>query len=99
MTLELADQILTKLSFHTDRCDVIAFLCLMPAKNGGENQVIDSQVIEKIIQLERPELHSILKQKYPLKRHSVDSANEKPYVMQPIFSECQVILHALIFVY
>ena len=78
-----------KLSFHTDRCDVIAFLCLMPAKNGGENQVIESQVIEKIIQLERPELHSILKQKYPLKRHSVDSANEKPYVMQPIFSECQ----------
>ena len=63
---------------------MIAFLCLMPAKNGGENQVIDSQVIEKIIQLERPELlHSILKQKYPLKRHSVDSANEKPYVMQP----------------
>ena len=78
-----------KLSFHTDRCDVIAFLCLMPAKNGGENQVIESQVIEKIIQLERPDLHSILKQRYPLKRHCVDSANEKPYVMQPIFSECQ----------
>ena len=35
-----------KLSFHTDRCDVIAFLCLMPAMS-GENQVVDSREIEK----------------------------------------------------
>ena len=65
-----------KLSFHSDRCDVIAFLCLRPAMNGGENQVIDSQVIEKIIQLERPDLHNVLKQKFPYKRHVVDTGNQ-----------------------
>ena len=76
-----------KLSFHSDRCDVIAFLCLRPAMNGGENQVIDSQVIEKIIQIERPDLHNVLKQKFPYKRHVVDTGNKIPYVMQPIFSQ------------
>ena len=78
-----------KLSFHSDRCDVIAFLCLRPAMNGGENQVIDSQVIEKIIQLERPDLHNVLKQKFPYKRHVVDTGNQTPYVMQPIFSHAK----------
>ena len=77
----------SKLGFHTDRCDVIAFLCLMPAKSGGENQVVDSQKVENIIFTERPDLHLILKQKFPYKRHIVDKGNQKPYVMQPIFSE------------
>ena len=38
-----------KLSFHTDRCDVIGFLCLQPAKTGGENQIIQSQRVSDII--------------------------------------------------
>jgi hypothetical protein len=76
-----------KLGFHTDRCDVIAFLCLMPAKEGGENQVIRSQQVAKIIQSERPELFKILCQKFPYKRHIVDTGNKIPFVMQPIFSE------------
>ena len=76
-----------KLSFHSDRCDAIAFLCLNPAKTGGENQVIDSRKIEKIIQSERPDLHQTLKEKFPHKRHIVDQGNQLPYVMQPIFSK------------
>lgn len=76
-----------KLSFHTDRCDVIAFLCLMPAKEGGENQIIDSKQVSEVIERERPDLHDILKQNFPLKKHVVDSGNPKPFVMQPIFSE------------
>lgn len=78
-----------KLSFHTDRCDVIAFLCLMPAMIGGENQVVDSREIAKIIKSERPDLHKILQQQFPFKRHVVDQGNKLPYVMQPIFSETQ----------
>jgi hypothetical protein len=76
-----------KLGFHTDRCDVIAFLCLIPAMTGGENQVVDSREVERIIKRERPDLHSVLKQKFPYKRHVVDRGNQKPFVMQPIFSE------------
>ena len=31
-----------KLSFHSDRCDVIGFLCLKQAMSGGENQIVSS---------------------------------------------------------
>lgn len=76
-----------KLGFHTDRCDVIAFLCLMPAKEGGENHVVSSENVERLIRKERPDLHEVLTQPFPYKRHVVDSGNQRPYVMQPIFSQ------------
>ena len=77
-----------KLGFHTDRCDVIAFLCLMPAMS-GENQVIDSRKIAEIIKSERPDLYEVLQQRFPYKRHVIDQGNLKPFVMQPVFSTCQ----------
>lgn len=75
-----------RLSFHTDRCDVIAFLCLNPAKNGGENQIVSSTAVEAIIRKERPDLYTLLIKSYPFKRHVIDRANPSPFCMQPIFS-------------
>ena len=75
-----------KLGFHTDRCDAIAFLCLQPAKSGGENQVVKSEEVEKRIRDERPDLHELLCKPFPYKRHVVDKANALPYCLQPIFS-------------
>ena len=75
-----------KLSFHTDRCDAIGFLCLKPAKSGGENQIIQSEKVEKIIHKEQPHLHNILYQKFPYKTHTIDQANLPLYCEQPIFS-------------
>jgi len=75
-----------KLGFHTDRCDVIGFLCLQPAKTGGENHVVSSFEIEKIIRKERPDLHKILCRPFPYKRHIVDKGNNLPFCEQPIFS-------------
>ena len=75
-----------RLSFHTDRCDVIAFLCLNPAKNGGENQIVPSTTVEAIIRKKRPDLHATLIKPYPFKRHVIDRANPSPFCMQPIFS-------------
>jgi hypothetical protein len=77
-----------KLSFHTDRCDVIAFLCIQPAKTGGENQIVNSYQIESTIKNERPDLHKTLCQKFPYKTHTIDQANPLPYCEQPIFSWC-----------
>ena len=74
-----------KLGFHTDRCDVIGFLCLQPAAN-GENQIVSSESVQKIIKKERPDLHDILCQAFPYKRHVIDSLNPLPYCLQPIFS-------------
>jgi hypothetical protein len=75
-----------KLSFHTDRCDVIVFLCLQPAKSGGENQIVNSDQVESTIKKERPDLHKILCKKFPYKTHTIDQANPLPYCEQPIFS-------------
>ena len=75
-----------KLSFHTDRCDVIGFMCLKQAKSGGENFLVSSTAVYNEIADSRPDLLAELKQPYYYKRHTVDLGNESPYCRQPIFS-------------
>jgi alpha-ketoglutarate-dependent taurine dioxygenase len=74
------------LSFHTDRCDVITFLCLQQAKAGGENQVVSSPALYNEILHRRPELLAELVKPFYYKRHNVDTANQRSYCQQPIFS-------------
>lgn len=75
-----------KLSFHTDRCDVIAFLCWKQARSGGENQLISSQHLYNEIANRRPDLLAVLVQPFVYKRHTVDLGNNRSYCEQPIFS-------------
>ena len=75
-----------KLSFHTDRCDVIAFLCWKKAKVGGENELVSSAHLYNEIARRRPDLLKVLMDTYVYKRHTVDLGNQRPYCEQPIFS-------------
>lgn len=75
-----------KLSFHTDRCDVIAFLCWKQARTGGENELVSSMHLRNEIAQRRPDLLEALKGTYRYKRHTVDLGNTQPWVEQPIFS-------------
>ncbi len=75
-----------KLSFHTDRCDVIGFMCLKQAKSGGENFLVSSTAVHNEIANSRPDLLHELMQPFYYKRHTVDLGNESPYCRQPIFS-------------
>jgi len=75
-----------RLSFHTDRCDVIAFLCYRQAKSGGDNDVVSSMTIYNEMLAERPDLVATLLEPYLYQRHNVDTGNELPYVEQPVFS-------------
>ena len=75
-----------KLSFHTDRCDVIAFLCIRQAKSGGDNQVVSSPALFNEILRRRPDLLEVLMHPYYYQRHNVDTANDLPFTTQPIFS-------------
>jgi hypothetical protein len=77
-----------RLSFHTDRCDVIAFLCLRQARKGGENELVSSPALYESIREERPDLLKVLMRPFPYKRHVVDKGNALPYCEQPIFSFC-----------
>jgi alpha-ketoglutarate-dependent taurine dioxygenase len=78
-----------RLSFHTDRCDVIAFMCLRQAKSGGDNDLVSSAALYNEIRQRRPDLLAELMRPYLYKRHNVDHGNELPYCRQPIFSFCQ----------
>lgn len=78
-----------KLSFHTDRCDVIGFLCVKQAKSGGENQVVSSMTLYNEIQHQRPDLMEVLMKPFLYKRHTVDTGNQLAYTEQPIFSFCK----------
>ena len=49
-----------RLSFHTDRCDVIGFMCLRQALSGGINQLVSSVSIYNRILAERPDLLKVL---------------------------------------
>lgn len=75
-----------KLSFHTDRCDVIGFLCYRQAKSGGENLVVSSMSMFNTMLEERPDLVEVLMQPFLYKRHNVDTGNEQAYIEQPVFS-------------
>ncbi len=75
-----------KLSFHTDRCDVIGFLCVRQAKSGGENEVVSSVAVYNEMVEKHPELVSVLMEPFLYKRHTVDLGNDLAYCRQPIFS-------------
>lgn len=75
-----------RLSFHTDRCDVIAFLCVRPAASGGDNYVVSSVALYNRMLQERPELVDVLMQPYRYQRHNVDAGNRLDHYEQPIFS-------------
>ena len=78
-----------RLSFHTDRCDVIAFLCVRQAKSGGENDIISSAALFNRILETEPETARRLMEPYFYQRHNVDQGNDRPYCSQPIFSVYQ----------
>jgi hypothetical protein len=78
-----------RLSYHSDRCDVIAFLCVRQAKTGGENYLVSSVALYNEMLKRRPELVETLLQPYRYQRHNVDPGNELPYYEQPIFSFCE----------
>lgn len=78
-----------KLTFHTDRCDVIGFLCLQQAKSGGENDIVSSLTLYNEILARRPDLLEVLFEPFHVARHNVDVGKQKPWCEQPVFSVCQ----------
>ena len=76
-----------RLSFHTDRCDVIVFLCLQPAEQGGDTYVVSSAALRGELVRRDPAALAILERSYPYLRHTVDRGNARPYVELPVFSE------------
>jgi hypothetical protein len=75
-----------RLSFHTDRADVVGFLCLSGAREGGENEIASSTAVYNAILRRRPDLLHELMQPFYYLRHTIDTANERPWCRLPVFS-------------
>lgn len=75
-----------KLSFHTDRCDVIGFFCVEKAMEGGENLIVSSATLHNEILENYSNLLPVLYQTFYNKRHNFDAGNELPYCQLPVFS-------------
>ena len=76
-----------RLSFHTDRCDVIAFLCIQPAAQGGDTFIVSSAALHDELRRRDPATLETLSRPYPYLRHTVDRGNAKAYCELPVFSE------------
>lgn len=74
------------LGFHTDRCDVIAFLCVRAARRGGENDVVSSLALFHELRRRHPDALEVLMQPFVYQRHTVDTGNPRAHLEQPIFS-------------
>jgi len=75
-----------RLSFHSDRCDVIAFLCLRQARRGGENFVVSAATLYNELLERRPDLVDVLMQPFYYQRHNVDPGNQFAFYQQPVFA-------------
>lgn len=74
------------LRFHSDRCDVLGFLCVRPARSGGDSFLVSTPTIHDEILARRPELLEELYGNWYYKTHNVDRANSEPWCHQPIFA-------------
>ena len=75
-----------ELSFHTDRCDVIAFFCVEPAATGGDSHVLRSDALHAAFAARHPELLAEVEGEFPYLRHTVDPSNPRPFTMVPLFT-------------
>ena len=74
------------LTFHSDRADVIGFLCVRPAVEGGESIVVSAGALHNEIARRRADLLAELYRPFYWLRHNIDTANERPWYQMPVFA-------------
>ncbi|MEM9552755.1 MAG: TauD/TfdA family dioxygenase [Acidobacteriota bacterium] len=74
------------LRFHSDRCDVLGFLCVRPAQTGGDSFLVSTPTIHDAILEQRPDLLEELYGNWYYKTHNVDRGNPQRWCHQPIFA-------------
>jgi hypothetical protein len=71
---------------HTDSCDVVALLCLKPAKSGGLSNLVSSTTIFNEMRRWRPDLLRVLLEPIETDRRGEVPEGSKPYFTIPVFN-------------
>ncbi len=73
-------------TYHTDSADVVALMCLQPAKRGGRSNVVSSVAIYNAMRAQAPELARILFEPIETDRRGEAAEGERPYFTIPVFN-------------
>ena len=74
-----------RLTFHTDRCDIIVFHCIRQAEEGGVNQLVHAETLYETLQKEHPDALKTLENSFSYKRHNADPAHPFSTYELPVF--------------
>ncbi len=77
------------LPFHTDRCDVVALLCLRASKSGGQSRVVSAVAIHNEILNRDPELLEELYKPYYHSRTKWETGKENSFYPLPVFTQTE----------
>ncbi|BBK39920.1 hypothetical protein STAQ_49980 [Allostella sp. ATCC 35155] len=75
-----------RLTFHTDRCDVLALLVVRPAEAGGITKIASSVAIHDAMARERPDLLALLHRDLSWRVPELPVPGQAPFFRQPVFS-------------
>jgi hypothetical protein len=73
------------LRFHTDRCDVVALLCVRQARAGGVSKLASAVAVHNTILARRPDLLEVLLQPYYRSRFGEEAGGEAVAYPLPLF--------------
>jgi hypothetical protein len=73
-------------TYHTDSADVVALMCLQPAKRGGRSNVVSSVAIDNTMRARAPELALTLFELIETDRRGEVAEGERPYFTIPVFN-------------
>lgn len=73
-------------NYHTDSCDVVALLCLHPARSGGLSSLVSSVTIFNELRRRRTELARVLFEPIETDRRGEAPPGQKPYFRIPVFN-------------
>jgi Taurine catabolism dioxygenase TauD, TfdA family len=74
------------LRFHTDRCDVVALLCVRAARAGGLSRLVSAVSVSNAIRARRPDLHALLSRDYWRSRQGEEAGGETQVYALPVFA-------------
>ncbi|HUA56773.1 MAG TPA: TauD/TfdA family dioxygenase [Candidatus Sulfotelmatobacter sp.] len=73
------------LRFHTDRCDVVALLCVRRSRAGGVSKLASSVAVHNTILARRPDLLEVLFKDYHRSRFGEETGGERVAYALPLF--------------
>jgi hypothetical protein len=76
----------SKLSWHNDRADLVALLCLRKAAKGGVSRIVSATAIYNALLERRPDLAEILFGDFYRSSIGDEVGTDAPYYMLPVFS-------------